>query len=95
MIMILLRKLIYRRIVKGLEHRLESQQKVMKAMQDEMDELAQKMDDLSFETPLPVDTIKDLRSHFDSCQRVYGDAFARAEEVESAIMWVLKDFDRR
>lgn len=30
-----------------------------------------------------------------SWDRIYWDAYNRHEEVESGLMWVLKDFDRR
>lgn len=35
------------------------------------------------------------RKEYETFDRIYWDAFSRHEEVESGLMWVLKDFDRR
>lgn len=89
------RRYFFRRIVKGFEHRMESLQKLMEHCQAERASIFQKIEMLEIETPLPDKTIARLRDEAETLSRMYWDAFNRHEEVESGLMWVTKDFDRR
>lgn len=81
--MIWLRRLIYYRILKGIDLRLDS-------LQELMDTCSEHMQAMTVENKVPYDAAKYSQWH-----RIYWDAWARHEEVMSVKMWVLKDFDLR
>lgn len=63
--------------------------------QKERSDLFIQIEKLEAETPVPTASIEKLRGEIESLSRMYWDAFNRHEEVESGLMWVTKDFDRR
>ncbi len=93
--MIWLRRLLFRLIVKGFEHRMESLEKLMDFCQKERSDLYIQIEKLETETPLPQASIDKLKGEIESLSRMYWDAFNRHEEVESGLIWVTKDFNRR
>lgn len=90
-----LRRLIYRRVVKGFEYRMTSLEKLMESATQHCTRLYDELEKLKSESPLPNESIEKREEELATWQRIYGDAFSRHEEVETGLMYVLKDFDRR
>lgn len=90
-----LRRLIYRRVVKGFEFRLKSLEDLMESAQAHMSKLYEQLEQLQAEKPEPSATIAKLTEERETWSRIYWDAYNRHEEVETGLMFVLKDFDRR
>lgn len=90
-----LRRLIYRRVVKGFEYRLSSLESLMETAMKHCNRLYEEIDKLKSESPLPNESLAKREEELASWQRIYGDAFSRHEEVETGLIFVLKDYDRR
>lgn len=90
-----LRRLIYRRVVKGFEFRLKSLEDLMESAQSHMSKLYDQLEKLETESPRPAQTITKLTDERETWSRIYWDAYNRHEEVETGLMFVLKDFNRR
>ena len=67
----------------------------MEHCQAERASIFAKLAKLEKETPEPTRSIEKLKDEAETLSRMYWDAFNRHEEVESGLIWVLKDFDRR
>jgi hypothetical protein len=93
--MIWLRRLLFRRIVKGFENRLASLRTLMDSAVEHKRKLNDQLEKLQDENPVPTESIDTIREQLETWTRIYWDAWVRHEEVESGLMWVLKDFDRR
>lgn len=97
--MIWLRKLFYRRIIRGFKHRMKSLEDLMETCTGQMELLRQERDALDAETlklgSAPIESLKINTEKYEQFSRIYWDAFNRHEEVESGLMWITKDFDRR
>lgn len=85
-----LRRLLYRRIVRGFEHRMKSLEDLMDSYQKQKQALYAK-----------IEALGEPDHNNEQSRKIYQDelgtwdAYNRHEEVESGLMWVLKDFDRR
>lgn len=90
-----LRRLFYRRIVKGFEHRMKSLEDLMDSCQKQKQALYAKIEALGEPDHNNEQSRKIYQDELGSWDRIYWDAYNRHEEVESGLMWVLKDFDRR
>lgn len=95
-----LRRLLYRRIVKGFKHRMESLENLMDTCQKQMMLLGERKDQLkdeatSLDAKVAKHSLSLVEEEYERWSRIYWDAYNRHEEVESGLTWVLKDFYRR
>ena len=81
-----LRRLIYRRVVKGFEFRMESLEKLMETAMANCTRLYDELEKLKSESPLPSESIAKREEELGTWQRIYGDAYSRHEEVETGLM---------
>lgn len=90
-----LRRLLHRRIVRGFEHRMKSLQDLMTTCLNQKQVLYEKIENLGEVSHLNEEARLTYAREIDTWERMYWDAYNRHEEVESGLIWVTKDFDRR
>jgi len=90
-----LRRLLFRRTVKGFEHRMNSLENLMDQGAKVMEKLNKQILDLELEKPTPTESIAKLKDEYESWSRIYWDAYNRHDEVETGLMFLLKDYNRR
>lgn len=74
---------------------MNSLEKLMEACQKQMELFDNQLDGLSMEKPEPHESISIVSEERETWSRMYWDAHNRYDEVEGALMLVLKDFNRR
>lgn len=94
-----LRKLLYKRIVKGFKHRMNSLEDFMDTCEKRMIELGERKDQLKDEvirldTEVAKHSLSLVEEEYERWSRMYWDAYNRHEEVESGLTWILKDFNK-
>lgn len=87
-----LRKLLHRRIVKGLSHRLKSIEDLMDSAEKNKEILYQKIEALGEPSADNEKSLAVYRDELETWGRIYWDSWSRYEEVDKALRWVLKDY---